>query len=187
VLTVISCHRGPRDAAPPERSAPTAQLLRAAVDGAPFGYVDIADLADDEAVAAVARTRATRPDVLTGAYAVFHVGETSAEPFDAGAPDSSVIFVNCMAMPPENADAAFALWQEVNVYMVAKPGYRWHRLHRRVADDAPFGLINVVEWESIVAWQAAHDEGFRQRAVRPDMPMTTFPTLCMPVTVDTVR
>jgi heme-degrading monooxygenase HmoA len=77
------------------------------------------------------------------------------------------------------------VWRDVNAYMVNKPGYRWHRLHRRVSDDAPFGLVNVVEWESVAAWRAAHDEGFRERAVRPNMPMTAYPTLCVPVSLST--
>ena len=64
--------------------------------------------------------------------------------------------------------------------MVNQPGYRWHRLHHRVHDDAAFGLVNIVEWESVTAWQAAHDAGFRARAVRDHMPFDAHPTLCRP-------
>jgi len=97
-----------------------------------------------------------------------------------GLDDQGVLFVNCMAFPPARHDAAFALWQEVNAYMVNQPGYRWHRLHHRVHDDAAFGLVNIVEWESVTAWQAAHDAGFRARAVRDHMPFDAHPTLCRP-------
>jgi heme-degrading monooxygenase HmoA len=87
-----------------------------------------------------------------------------------------------MEFPPGGHEAAFALWLQVNAYMVTKPGYRWHRLHRRVDASAPFGLINLVEWESASAWEAAHDAGFRERAVRPQMPFVAYPTVCVPVT-----
>jgi hypothetical protein len=40
--------------------------------------------------------------------------------------------------------------------------------------------VNVVEWESVAAWQAAHDEGFRELAADP--PFVARPTLCLPVT-----
>jgi hypothetical protein len=91
-----------------------------------------------------------------------------------------------MRFAPDRHDEAFAAWQRVNRYMVAKPGYRWHRLHRRLDDHAPFGLVNVVEWESPEAWLAAHDEGFRALA-GGDLPFTAHPTLCRPVpTVEAV-
>jgi hypothetical protein len=64
--------------------------------------------------------------------------------------------------------------------MVTKPGYRWHRLHRRLDDEAPFGLVNVVEWESPQAWRAAHDDGFR-RLAGGELPFTAHPTLCRPL------
>jgi hypothetical protein len=182
MLTLITCFRVPREAEPPvgEGRPSSARLLRAAVDDAPFGYIEIADVAPEDAAGAVAETRTTLRSSLPGAYEVFHVGDQAAPPFAPDGTDSSVMFVNCMELPPENFDAAFGLWRDVNAYMVRKPGYRWHRLHRRVSEDAPFGLVNVVEWESIAAWRAAHDEGFRERAVRPQMPMKTYPTLCNP-------
>lgn len=59
--------------------------------------------------------------------------------------------------------------------MVTEPGYRWHRLHRRGHDDAPFGLVNLAGWESADAWAAAHDDGFRALADRPDIPSRRSP------------
>jgi heme-degrading monooxygenase HmoA len=91
------------------------------------------------------------------------------------------MFVNCLECPSDREDATFEVWQEINAYMVTKPGYRWHKLHRRTHPDAPFGFVNVVEWESAAAWQAAHDEGFRALAARPDLTFTAYPTLCQPI------
>jgi hypothetical protein len=83
-----------------------------------------------------------------------------------------------MVVRPGDEDDAFAVWREINAYMVTKPGYRWHRLHRRTDPSAPFGQVNVARWESAAAWRAAHDEGFRTLAARPDLPFEPVATLC---------
>jgi hypothetical protein len=36
----------------------------------------------------------------------------------------------------------------------------------------------VVEWESIQAWDAAHDDGFFVLTRRPDIPFVPVATLC---------
>ena len=167
--TIITCYERPAaEAAPPASAA--RQLFRAITPDARFGYIELSDAPPADAAAA-----------LTGRYEAFHCNSEPAPPFGKDASASSIMFVNCMQFEPDGHDAAFELWQQVNAYMVDKPGYRWHRLHRRVDPDAPFGLINVVEWESEAAWQAAHDAGFRDRASRREMPFTAFPTLCQPV------
>lgn len=79
-----------------------------------------------------------------------------------------VPFVNCFEVPTGREDAFLALWQEVNSYMAAKPGYLSHRLHRSLAPDAKFRFINYAEWESAEHWRAAHDEGFRELVSGPE-------------------
>ncbi len=81
---------------------------------------------------------------------------------------SAVPFVNCFEVPTDMENAFFALWQEVNAYMAAKPGYVTHRLHRSLTPDAKFRFINYAEWKSPEHWRAAHDEGFRQLVSRPE-------------------
>jgi heme-degrading monooxygenase HmoA len=139
----------------------------------------VPSLSPEDAAAAVARASGV-PGAQAGRYDAFHVNERAAAPFDPESPGDPVVFVNCMRFAPEQHDAAFAAWERVNRYMVEKPGYRWHRLHRRLHDDAPFGLVNVVEWESPEAWLAAHDEGFRA-LTGGDLPFTAYPTLCRSV------
>ena len=95
--------------------------------------------------------------------------------------EQPVTFINAFDVEPSTEETAFAAWQVFNDYMVSKPGYRSHTLHLRVG-DAAFGLVNVVEWESVDAWQAAHDDGFRTIAARPQ-PFVSHPTLCRPVGV----
>jgi heme-degrading monooxygenase HmoA len=78
-----------------------------------------------------------------------------------------VLFVNCFEVEPGREDEFFALWQQVNIYMSAKPGYVSHRLHRSLAADATYRFINYVEWASPEHWRAAHDDGFRSLVNQP--------------------
>jgi len=180
MTTVITVYDLPDGAASPIALAPTHTLHRATGRPASFGWVDLGEAPSAEAAARVVAEAEGRPGALTGRYAAFHVNEEPAKPFGSSAPDQEVVFVNCMRFAPEQHDAAFAAWERVNHYMVTKPGYRRHRLHRRIDSDAPFGLVNVVVWESPEAWRAAHDEGFRA-LTGGDLPFTAYPTLCRPV------
>jgi hypothetical protein len=177
MTTVITVYDLPDDAVAPAALAPGHTVHRAVGAPASFGWIDLGENESPEAAAQLVAEAGARPGALPGRYDAFHVNEQPAEPFDPSGRGESVIFVNCMRFAPDHHDAAFAAWEKVNRYMVGKPGYRWHRLHRRVDDGAPFGLVNVVEWESPEAWQAAHDEGFRALA-GGELPFTALPTLC---------
>jgi heme-degrading monooxygenase HmoA len=179
---VITCYEIPRDAKPPAGSAPQRLLLRAAVvPPSPFGYLELSEVADGDAAATTARELAEgATPARSGTYEVFHANDRAAAPF-AAEDGSPIMFINCLQCANEDEDAAFSVWREINAYMVTKPGYRWHKLHRRAHPDAAFGFVNVVEWESAAAWEAAHDQGFRALAARPDLPFTPIPTLCFPV------
>ena len=180
---VITCYETPRDAAPPTVASETGLLFRAAAAlPSRFGYVELTEESDSDAAIALARRVANGSAAASaGSYAVFHSNDRAADPFSTDARHSSIMFVNCLECPPDREDATFAVWHEINAYMVTKPGYRWHKLHRRTHPDAPFGFVNVVEWESAAAWQAAHDDGFRALAASRDLPFTAYPTLCEPI------
>lgn len=180
MATVITVYELPDGAEAPTVLGDGHTLHRAVGTPASFAWVDLGESSSPEAAARLVTEAGRRPGALTGRYDVFHVGDRSAEAFDPAGDDESVIFVNCMRFAPERHDDAFAAWESVNHYMARKPGYRWHRLHRRVDADAPFGLINVVEWESPAAWQAAHDDGFRA-LTSGELPFTAQPTLCRPI------
>lgn len=170
---------------PPTSPAPPllgAGHVRHRAVGAPasFSWIDLAEATSPEAAAAAVERAAVVPGALTGRYDAFHVNDHAAEPFDATTEGDAVVFVNCLRFARGLHAAAFAVWERVNEYMVDKPGYRGHRLHRRIDDDAPFGLVNVVDWESPEAWRAAHDAGFRS-LTDGDLPFIAYPTLCTPV------
>jgi heme-degrading monooxygenase HmoA len=186
--TVISCFETGADTPPPANLAPSAErlLVHATDSPASYGWIDIAQHDEPAAAAAVATARAA--GARSGSYAVHHIGEVPAPPYSTDGTTSSVLFVNCFVFDPSDADAALEIWRRVNAYMVNKPGYRWHRLHLRLDDDAPFGFVNLVEWESQQAWAAAHDAGFRAVAGRPDdLPFRNFPTIGTPAQRRTLR
>ncbi|HEX3336681.1 MAG TPA: antibiotic biosynthesis monooxygenase family protein [Jatrophihabitans sp.] len=90
----------------------------------------------------------------------------------------SVRFINLFTVPVGRDERFMQLWTRVNVYMAAQPGYRNHRLHRALSDDAAFRYVNYVEWESDQAWADAHDDGFRERVSDPGWAeFTTTPAL----------
>ena len=173
----ITCFEVPPGTDPAIERAPGSRLHRALAPDARFRYIAIGA---DEPAAWAAGMQRDAVTTLSGRYEVVHVGEQPAPAFDAGGGAKPIIFVNCFVVEPGNEQATFAIWREINDYMVAKPGYRWHRLHRRL-DDAPFAYVNVVEWESAQAWQAAHDDGFRALADPARLPFVTIPTVCEPV------
>ncbi len=164
---VISCFELPPAAAPPVVPGPGRAVHRAIADDARFGYIAVESGESALAPAAPA---------LTGRYEVIHESTDAAPAYGVADPEP-LVFINCMQFPPGGEQEAFDFWLRVNEYMVRKPGYRSHRLHRRLHPDAPFGQINVVEWESVESWDAAHDDGFRALTVRPDIPFVPVPTL----------
>jgi heme-degrading monooxygenase HmoA len=80
---------------------------------------------------------------------------------------ATVTLINRFEVPAGREDEFFGLWQRVNVYMQAKPGYLRHTLHRALAPEAPYRFVNVAQWESAAHFQAAHDEGFRALVSQP--------------------
>lgn len=184
MTTVITCYEIPPTADRPASvpDATTRQILRAVDPAARFGWIQISEHATPESAATAVHATATGAfGTLSGSYDAFHTNDVAAPPFDTEATASSVMFVNCFSFGPDQFDAAFEVWRRVNAYMVDKPGYRWHRLHRRTHEDAPFGFVNVVGWESVESWEAAHDEGLRALLGSGPPPFTNTPTLCMPV------
>ena len=78
----------------------------------------------------------------------------------------SVILINPFELP-EGADSEAFLrgWERAADYMRAQPGFSSSRLHRALGPDARFPFVNVAEWESPQAFQAAAtSERFRDTA-----------------------
>jgi hypothetical protein len=183
--TVISCYEIPTTAEAPlgTPDGRSSRLFRASTPNTRFGYLHVAEFDTDDAALDAARSIAAGPvPALSGSYQAFHTNDLPAAPFSDSGTDSPITFINCLQFPADRQDAAFHAWKRVNDYMVTQPGYRWHRLHRPTHDDAPFGFVNVVEWESVASWQAAHDDHFRALTVPASLPFVPYPTVCTPVT-----
>jgi heme-degrading monooxygenase HmoA len=78
----------------------------------------------------------------------------------AGAPTEShtgpVTLINCFDVPFGREEAFLELWQQMNDYFRAQPGYVSHRLHRSVSPNARYRFVNVATWISNAHFQAAH-------------------------------
>jgi heme-degrading monooxygenase HmoA len=79
----------------------------------------------------------------------------------------SVILINPFEVP-DGADEDFLRgWDRAAEYMRRQPGFLSSRLHRAVGPGARFRFVNVAEWETPQAFQAAVDsDEFRVIAER---------------------
>ena len=77
---------------------------------------------------------------------------------------ANVVLINPFEVPQGVSDDDFlAGWQRAADYLRTQPGFVNTRLHRAMSSDARFRFVNVAEWESPAAFQAAvTSEGFRQ-------------------------
>ena len=78
----------------------------------------------------------------------------------------TVILINPFEVPDGTNDEDFLRgWERAAEYMRQQPGFVSTRLHRALAPDARFRFVNVAEWESPQAFQAAvGSEEFREIA-----------------------
>ena len=78
----------------------------------------------------------------------------------------SVILINPFEVSAETNDDEFLRgWERAAEYMRRQPGFVSTRLHRALSPDTRFGFVNLAEWESPQAFQAAvSSEEFREIA-----------------------
>lgn len=89
-----------------------------------------------------------------------------------------VQFFNCFEVPAGQEDEFFRLWTEVNAYMITKPGYVSHQLHRSIDPAARYRFLNHAVWQSAEHWRAAHDTGLRAMLSRTEWgPFSSTPAL----------
>ncbi|OCB15799.1 monooxygenase [Mycolicibacterium porcinum] len=66
-----------------------------------------------------------------------------------------VTLINVFEVPQDELDAFAADWHTRAEFMSRQPGFRSFRLHRALAPDSKFQLVNVAEWDSAEALQTA--------------------------------
>lgn len=76
---------------------------------------------------------------------------------------AKVILINPFEVTQGQEDECVVFWERVADYMRRQPGFISTRLHRAVAPEARFSLINVAEWESAEHfYSAAASEEFKE-------------------------
>jgi heme oxygenase (mycobilin-producing) len=73
----------------------------------------------------------------------------------AAARAENIVLINLFELPSGGEDAALRFWDAARDFLARQPGYVSARLHRSIAPDARYSLVNVAEWSSIEAFQAA--------------------------------
>ncbi len=66
-----------------------------------------------------------------------------------------ITVINPFEVPQGREKDALSMWETFAEYFRKQPGYISTRLHKAINPDAKFHLVNVAEWESAEAFQAA--------------------------------
>jgi heme-degrading monooxygenase HmoA len=82
-------------------------------------------------------------------------------------PDSGPItLINVFEIPPDDVEQFLQQWHERAGFLGMQPGFRSLRLHRAIHPDTRFQLVNVAEWDSAEALQAATAQDFFQQSAQ---------------------
>lgn len=88
-----------------------------------------------------------------------------------------VTLINVFEVPAGALDASIRSWEVARDFLQAQPGYLSTRLHQSLAPDARFQLVNVAQWESAEAFQAAMRRMQQELAVPPPAGLRFTPGL----------
>jgi len=77
-----------------------------------------------------------------------------------------VTLINVFEVTQDELDPFLADWRLRAEFMSRQPGCRSFRLHRALAPDSKFQLVNVAEWDSADALQAAVAQPEFQAGIR---------------------
>jgi heme-degrading monooxygenase HmoA len=77
-----------------------------------------------------------------------------------------ITLINVFEIDFDDVDQFLQQWQERAQFMGRQPGFRSLRLHRALNADSRFQLVNVAEWDSDEALQAATAQDFFQQSAQ---------------------
>ncbi len=72
-----------------------------------------------------------------------------------GTAQADVTLINAFEVPAGKQAEAIAAWEKARDFLANETGYVSTALHEAITPDARFALINVAQWESPEAFQAA--------------------------------
>lgn len=88
-----------------------------------------------------------------------------------------VTLINIFEVPAGALDEAVRYWEASRDVLARQPGYLSTRLHQALMPDAHFQLINVAQWESVEAFQAAPAHMRQEVRVTPPVGLVANPAL----------
>jgi heme-degrading monooxygenase HmoA len=78
-----------------------------------------------------------------------------------------ITLINIFEIRRDDVDAFLQEWRQRAEFLGRQPGFRSLRLHRALSPNTRFQLVNVAEWDSAEALQAATSQDtFQQSAQR---------------------
>ena len=101
-----------------------------------------------------------------------------------------VTLINVFEIRADDVDRFLEDWRQRAEFMRRQPGFRSLRLHRAVDADAQFQVINVAEWDSAEALQAAASQDFFQQSAQrsvQEFAVTAHPAIYRVVTEATAE
>ncbi|MEV5886089.1 antibiotic biosynthesis monooxygenase [Streptomyces sp. NPDC052020] len=69
-----------------------------------------------------------------------------------------ITFINAFQLPADRIDEFLPHWLGHAESMSKAPGFQDSRLHRAVAPDTHFQLVDIAHWDSPEAWRTAHND-----------------------------
>ena len=121
--------------------------------------------------AIVAKARRTAMAAVALGAAALATGGVSA------ARAENVVLINVFEVQPGTEEEAVRYWEAARDFLSRQPGYVSTRLHRALRPDARFQLVNVAEWASAEAFQAATARMQRELAAAPPPGLRSTPGL----------
>jgi heme-degrading monooxygenase HmoA len=79
----------------------------------------------------------------------------------------AVVLINLFEVPAAQDEKFIKAWERARDFLNSQNGYRWTQLHRSLGQDVEFRFVNVAEWRSAAAFQAATSQ--------PDFPGREMP------------
>lgn len=77
-----------------------------------------------------------------------------------------ITLINVFDIDADDVDHFLEEWRKRAQDMGRQPGFRSLRLHRALDPDSRFQVVNVAEWDSVEALQAAMEQNFFQKSVQ---------------------
>jgi heme oxygenase (mycobilin-producing) len=77
-----------------------------------------------------------------------------------------ITLINVFEIALDDIEPFLHEWRERADFMARQPGFRSLRLHRALSPDAKFQVVNVAEWDSAEALQAATSQDFFQQSAQ---------------------